>query len=140
MKKLLIAFILISGVTAFGFKNVETSESLKTGKLTVRYSFANIEEGYDHLTKTEVYLDGNLAGTSTIRNQSEENVVICEITRGMHHVRIINYAYYEGVWEEHTLDNSYSIDCKYESEVNLKKKNNKITLLFDIDKGTTREK
>ncbi len=141
MKKILIVLVLITSATAFGFKNAETTaEAYKDVKLTVKFSFENIEEGYDHLTKTEVYIDGNLAGTSTTRNQSKDNMVVCSTTKGNHAVRIINYAYYENQWEAHTIANNYSIDCLYEGDVNLKKKNNKIELVFDLDSGTTRKK
>jgi len=139
MKKILVACILLSGIASFGFKNAEITD-MKDVKVTVTFNFANIEEGYDHLTKTELYIDGSLVGTSTNRKQSEENVVIATTSKGNHHVRVVNYAYYEGNWEEHTIANNYSIDCLYEADLNLKKKNNKIKLLFDIDNGTKREK
>ena len=136
MKKIIIAIMLISGVSTFGFKNAENFNAEKQVKLTVNLSFENIVEGYDHLTKTEVYIDGTLCGTSTLRNESIPNTVICTTSKGTHAVKVINYAYVDDIWEEHTIENSYSIDCKYEASMNLKKKNNKLNIIFDIDKGT----
>lgn len=136
MKKIIIAIMLISGVSTFGFKNAENYNAEKQVKLTVNLSFENIVEGYDHLTKTEVYIDGTLCGTSTLRNESIPNTVICTTSKGTHAVKVINYAYVDDIWEEHTIENSYSIDCKYEASMNLKKKNNKLNIIFDIDKGT----
>lgn len=136
MKKIIIAIMLISGVTSFGFKNAENVNAEKQVKLTVNLSFDNIVEGYDHLTKTEVYIDGTLCGTSTLRNESIPNTVICTTSKGTHAVKVINYAYVDDIWEAHTIENSYSIDCKYEASMNLKKKNNKLNIIFDIDKGT----
>lgn len=140
MKKILIAIMLVTGVSTFGFKNGEPISAEKQVKLTVNLSFENIVEGYDHLTKTEVYIDGTLCGTSTIRNESVPNTVICTTSKGTHMVKVINYAYVDEVWEEHTIENQYSIDCKYESSMNLKKKNNKLNLIFDIDSGTRKKK
>ena len=48
----------------------------------------------------------------------------------------MNYADYEGNWEEHTTDNEYSIDAMYEEDITLSKSYS-IHLIFDIDKGET---
>lgn len=140
MKSLFITLLLISGFAVSGFKNAESEASTTEATLKVKYYFENVEEGYDHLNKTEVYIDGVLAGTSTVRKETDDNVVICKTTKGNHHIRIINYAYYKDVWEVHDKENNYSIDCKYEGTIDLKKKRNKIKLEFDLDSGTKRVK
>jgi hypothetical protein len=103
--------------------------------LTVRYRFANIEEGYDHTTRTTVFIDGEEAGTSASHPQSKPASLKVPVSKGLHQVRIVNYALYDGVWEEHTIANNYSIDCLAELELKVRKKS-EIRLLFDLNSGT----
>lgn len=121
-----------------GIANAQTEG--KPVKFTVSYSFKGIVDGYDHICKTEVYIDGTLVGTTSEKKESEGNSLTVTTSKGKHTVKVINYAYYEGVWEAHTIENNYSQDCRYEDEMNLTKKKNKLVLLFDIDNGTKRVK
>ena len=50
-------------------------------------------------------------------------------------MRIVNYALYEGNWEEHTVENNYSYDCVYELNQNFKKRKYTVDLVFDLDNG-----
>lgn len=129
MKKILLLFAVIA-------VNVVFAVPPKKGKLTVKWSFTGIEVGYDHENKTIVFIDGKEAGVSTVTKQSVPNSIIVDIENGTHEIKIVNYAFYQGVWEEHTIDNNYSIDCVYSTTLKVKKKAT-IALLFDIDKGTT---
>ncbi len=115
------------------------SQAEKEIKITVKYSFKGIEEGYDHDTRTELYIDDELAATSTVKKESKPNSVTAVITKGKHNIRIVNQALYEGTWEDHTIANNYSIDCLYEAEINVKKTLT-IQLLFDLDSETKRVK
>ena len=106
-----------------------------TCKLNVQFSFKGIVEGYDHNSKTSLFVDGEQVAESSVKKESEHNSFTAKVPRGNHHVKIVNYAYYDNEWEEHTVDNEFSIDCKYEADMKLKRKKN-ITLLFDLDNGT----
>ena len=55
-----------------------------------------------------------------------------EVPVGYHELRIVNWALCEGTWEEHTIENEYSIDATYEEGHTFKK----LYLAFDIDNGT----
>lgn len=103
----------------------------KKGVITVNTSFTGIQEGYDHLNKTMVYVDGNLAGETSEQIQSKSNSCSISVTRGKHDIRVVNMANYEGAWEEHTIQNEYSLDALYEGEIKLKK-GLTINLVFDI--------
>lgn len=104
--------------------------------IEVNYSFKNIAEGYDHKNITKIFVDGELIATSTEELESKPNSVSCKVTKGNHDIRIINYALYNGEFEEHTKDNNYSIDAIYEFSKDFKKKKTKVTLVFDVDKST----
>lgn len=108
----------------------------KNGKVTVKWSFKGIVEGYDHQNKIAVFVDGEKVGESSQQLESKPNSYSVSVPVGKHSIKIMDYAYYEGKWEEHTIENTYSIDCSYESDIKVKKKTS-ITLLFDIDSGTT---
>ncbi len=138
MKRLLTILLLATGFALQASEPVPAAEKLV--KLTVKWSFENIVEGYDHDTKTELYVDGNLVATSTVTKESKPNSVSTDVTPGMHQVRIVNYAMYEGNWEVHSISNNYSIDCLYEEYINCKKKKNTVVLVFDINSGTSRKK
>jgi hypothetical protein len=108
----------------------------KKGTITVNTKYSGIIEGYDHINRTDVYIDEELVGSSSEKVQSKPNSFKVTVPRGKHDIRVINMAYYEGTWEEHTIENEYSLDAKYEGSINLKKKLT-ISLLFDIDKEET---
>ncbi len=110
--------------------------SQKMSTLIVNTKFTNIEKGYDHLTKTVVFVDDELVASTSEKLQSIPNSVKVKIPKGEHKVRVINYAFYEGNWEEHTIENNYSVDCLYELNMNFKKSKYKLDLVFDIDSET----
>lgn len=103
----------------------------KQGTITVNARYTGIVDGYDHINKTMVYVDGMLAGETTEQLQSKANSCSVTVNKGNHSIRIINMANYEGNWEEHTIANEYSIDALYEGEIKLKKELT-INLVFDI--------
>ena len=108
----------------------------QTTPLTVNYKFANIEEGYDHDSKTVVLIDGDVVGESGVAPESKGGTFTVQVPTGMHTLRVVNLALYEGVWEEHTIENNYSIDCFYETD-HFFKKPEKLYLLFDVDSETS---
>jgi hypothetical protein len=126
MKQFLIAVLLI--LTAqIGFA--------QTGPFKVTWKFMNIVEGYDHTCKTQVWIDGKMAGESGEFSESQGGTFSVNVPAGSHEVRVVNLALYEGSWEEHTIANEYSIDCLWEGQHTFNGKD-KLFLLFDIDSGT----
>lgn len=62
MKKLLfISCLLMITLTGFG----------QNTKLTVYVKFINVEEGYDHETKTTVFIDDKEIGTSPVTAETK---------------------------------------------------------------------
>lgn len=102
-------------------------------QLTISWKFLHVQDGYDHLNKIEVYIDGTLTSTSESFHESDLGTHRLSVPKGMHKIRVKNYAFYEGAWEEHTVAEGYSIDAEVEQEHKFKKRNH-LTLLWDIDK------
>lgn len=130
MKKSILLFTLIISMITFG------AYAQKKGTITVNAKYTGVLDGYDHINKTMVYVDGNLAAETTEQVQSKPNTCLVSVARGKHDIRVINMAYYEGTWEEHTVANEYSLDALYEGSINLKKKLT-INLVFDITEEKT---
>ncbi|MBC8045362.1 MAG: hypothetical protein H7Y00_01060 [Fimbriimonadaceae bacterium] len=129
MKKHILVLIAAIAITATTFAQSNASASIK-----VSFAFKGIEDGYDHTNYCAVFIDGVKVGESSKQVESKKNSFKVKTTQGEHDVKIINYTEYQGNWEEHTIENTYSIDCMYAETMKLKKKN-KIGLLFDLDSG-----
>lgn len=130
MKKSLLLIALFISIFTLG------SFAQKQGIITVNTSYKGIVEGYDHINRTDIYVDGKLIGSSSGQVQSKPNSFQVKVSRGSHDIRVINMAFYEDTWEEHTIANEYSLDALYEGSIKLKKKLS-INLVFDIDKEVT---
>ena len=107
-------------------------------KINVSFKFKGIEAGYDHQTRCVLFVDEVETATSEAKLQSKGGKFSAKITPGVHKIRIVNYAQFEGTWEAHTIENDYSQDCTYEAEIDFGNKKSKleISLIFDLDKGT----
>lgn len=128
MKNLLLIALLLLGTGVF---------AQGKSKVTVEWQYTNVIEGYDHLNKMKVYIDGKYVGESKASPQSKLSTYKFKTTQGPHQVKIVNYALYEGKWEEHTIALNYSIDAIYDQKLTIKKKM-KIKLTFDIDTTETK--
>jgi hypothetical protein len=125
--------------TSFGFAllmMIAVSATAQNSSLITTFKFAGITEGYDHVCKTQVWVNGALAGESNEVKESVGATFTVEVPAGDQQIRVVNLANYEGNWEEHTIDNNYSIDCLWEGTATFGKKPSKLFLLFDLD-GTT---
>lgn len=109
--------------------------SQKKGTITVKTSYVGIVEGYDHINKTQLFVDGILVGESDEQLESKPINFSVKVPRGTHEIKVLNLAKYEGQWEEHTIENNYSIDSMYSEKMTIKKKKT-ISLVFDIDKAS----
>ena len=135
---ILLAFLLV-GFILPGFSQLNC-------KITFKYKFVNVNEGYDHVSRMKVYIDGALAGTSledgtssdasAVHKETIQNVFAIEVPKGVHKIRAVVEALYAGVWEEHLVANTYALDCLYEKTLEFTK-DNTIELEFDIEAGAT---
>lgn len=107
------------------------SEKGKEVPLTVTWIYKNVEKGYDHDNRMEVYVDGKKVGTSNIFKESKKGSMTVKVPAGQHEITVENYAYYEGNWELHSIENNYSVDAFYTTNMLFKKKRS-INLVFDI--------
>lgn len=115
-------------ITVVGSKEIKP----KAVPLTVTWIYKNVEEGYDHDNRTVVFVDGKKVGTSDIYKESKKGTMTVMVPAGNHEITIENYAYYEGNWELHSIENNYSVDAFYSTNLNFKKKRY-INLVFDIE-------
>lgn len=110
--------------------------SAQKGKLTLRFEWAGIEEGYDHTVKDEVYIDGKLVATTEDHKGSSPISVTVKSKPGKHTVKTVSWTLYEGNWEETRIDNDYSVDGFTEQEYTLGKKSS-LRILYDLDNSPT---
>lgn len=122
---------------AFSMVLLNVAQAQKTKQITVsfKYKFIHEGEGKDINTRLKVYVDDAVKGVSLAKIESEENHVTIEIPTGKHKLRAVIESEFEGVWEEHTVANEYSIDCVYIHEEDFIK-NTRVELIFDLEKGT----
>lgn len=107
------------------------------GKLTIKWTYLNVVEGFDHENKIAVWIDGNRVGESGSYKETETGTYNLTVPTGMHRIKVIGYAYYEGQWEEHTIENDYSVDAIVEEDYSFAKKNT-LTIAWDIDMEKTK--
>lgn len=108
----------------------------KNGKLTVDWKFSNVVEGYNHQNKITIYSDGKKIGESGVFLQDSWGNYTVNLPVGKHQLRIVSSAFYEGKWEEHTVENYYSIDAVYSQELAIYK-NTHVTIDWDLDNQNT---
>lgn len=119
---LAICFVMLSATTVSAQKKV---------KVTVEWVFTGIIENYDHNSRMEIFVDGTKVATSSVTKQSKKNSVTVKVPKGNHTLKVVNFAEYNGIWEEHSRANDYSLDGVYILNTEFKKKE-KISLEFDI--------
>jgi len=111
-----------------------------TVPLKITWKYTNVNEGYDYDNRMVVYVDGKKVATSAIFLQSKLGTMTVDVPAGNHDILIENYAYYEGTWEVHSIDNDYSIDAIYSANMNFAKKKRSVSLIFDIKTENTTAK
>lgn len=110
--------------------------SNKTIPVTISWEFKGIESGYDHECRMVVSVNGQVVQTSGTSLESAGGKMIVLLPQGDISLKIMNEALFEGNWEEHTIANSYSVDCFLIGDFTIKKQKS-VHLLFDIDQGET---
>jgi len=101
-------------------------------KVSLDIKFTGIEEGYDHITKYEIYIDDYLIMTTTEQKESIPVLKNFKTTRGNHVLKVVNYTFYNGNWELTNRDNDYTLDGTVEQKINFNKKT-LIKILYDLD-------
>ena len=112
-----------------------TVMAAKTLTLTIKWTFEEVVEGYDHENKMLVTIDGKSMGESKVFKETDHATFVIEVTKGKHDIKIQNYSFYEGKWDIHTKENQYSVDARYENTLNLSQ-NTVIDMVFNVDKET----
>ena len=131
MKKALLLLVAIVGL-----HNASMAKGSKAKTLTIEISFKGVEEGYDHLTKSEIFINGDFVGSTVEHKETRKISKTIEVPSNSFDFKLVNFAYYEGKWEEHTIENNYSIDCVVDERLSLGKKK-KIVIVFDLDSETS---
>lgn len=129
MKKSLLVFLLLCLFLI-------TAYAQKQGIITINTIYNGVVDGYDHINKTVVFIDGKESGESSAQVQSQPNTFSVKISKGKHFIRVVNMAKHENGWEEHSIANDYSLDALYEGSIKLKKALT-IELVFDIGQEKT---
>lgn len=111
----------------------------KSSSVTIKWSYLNIEAGYDHENKIQVSVDGQIIGESKTFLQSNVGSFTFTSTPGSHLIQVKGYSLYEGSWEEHTIENQYAIDAIVNETYDLKKENT-LTILWDLNNVDTQIK
>lgn len=129
-----VEMLLMRPILLLSFLIITSLVQAKAGTVsfTIEWIFMNVEEGYDHENRIEVFIDGKNVGTSQTFNETELGTYTIDIASGSHKISIMNHAFYEGRWEEHTIANNYSIDATAEMTHNFKT-SEKLKLVWDID-------
>lgn len=103
--------------------------------VTLKWKFLNVIDGYDHLNKMEIYVDGNLISASPEFYETTLAEHTFKVPTGKHKVEFKNFAYYDGEWEAHTLDNDYSVEGIYSETRNFSKPD-VVVITWDIDESS----
>lgn len=109
----------------------------KKTTLTVDYLFKGIEKGYDHNSIGKLFVDGTLVYETGEHLESKPQSFKVNIKPGKRHIRLELWAQYEGVWELHSMDNNYSVDCIVDETFDLRPGNRTLKVVFDLDSNTT---
>ncbi len=123
MKSLLLFFSFFSFLSSFS-----------QDQIRITWTFENIQPGFDHNNKIIVYVDNQPVAESETFLESQKGVLVIPYNSNQFHkIRVMNYAWSDGEWEEHLITNRYSIDCKFEKNVKLKKdKTGDLIMSFDF--------
>lgn len=119
-------------ITSLCFLLLVAGVQAQKSKVSLEINFTGIEQGYDHTTKYEVYIDDALITTSPEQKESETYSTKFKIKRGEHTLKIVNLTLYEGTWEVTSIANNYTLDGTIEKKLAFGKKAY-IDILYDLD-------
>jgi hypothetical protein len=108
----------------------------KDQRVILEWKFNGIEEGYDHLNRSKVTVDGKELPVSKSCHQSEWGSYELLLSKSIHKIKLINEAYCKGKWIEHTFENEFSVDAMCEFDLN-GKEISKVQIVFDLNSKPT---
>jgi hypothetical protein len=100
----------------------------------ISWRFENVVEGFDHTHQMMIAADGATLASSESGPETVPGSMIVAVPKGTQTLQIVSMALYGDVWEEHTVDNDYSVDCVWELDVSGRHPK-KVDLVCDIDDG-----
>lgn len=104
--------------------------------MEIDWRFKNVESGYDHVSRMQVFVDDVEYGTSEQSVESMGGKFLLKIPKGMHRIRIVNQSLIAGGWQDHTIVNNYSVEAVYEKLVEVKN-SLRVTLVIDLNDAET---
>jgi hypothetical protein len=110
------------------FLNAYSKEQL----VILEWKFNGIEEGYDHLNRSKISIDGKELPISKSYHQSEWGSYQLILTKSAHTIKLVNEAFCEGRWKEHTFENEFSMNAICEFDLN-GKGISKVQIVFDLN-------
>lgn len=104
--------------------------------LTIDWKFIQVEPGYDHASRMRVFVDDVEYGMSEQTVESKGGIFYVNIPKGQHRVRIVNQSCVNGVWQDHTIVNNYSVEAVFEKLLEVRKAI-RVTLVIDLNDELT---
>ncbi|MCO5233245.1 MAG: hypothetical protein M9888_05875 [Chitinophagales bacterium] len=103
--------------------------------LNFKYQFFDSREGFVKLSKLVIKANGKKIGESPAKLENVENKVSIQIPKGKYEINASVYSMHDGVWEERTEANDYTMDCIYIDSLLLESDYN-ISLTFNAVTGS----
>lgn len=128
-------------ITRFDLKGAELIRKKVAFKgkhylMKIDWSFIHVEAGYDHLSRMLVFVDDREYGISPQSLESKGGTFLLKVPKGSHRIRIVNQSFVNGVWQNHTIVNNYSVEAVYEKAVEIRKSVH-VTLIIDLNDEQT---
>lgn len=119
--------------------NLAEKTTLLRGKhypMSIDWKFIHVEKGYDHRSRMVVYVDDLLYGISPESIESAGAVYEFRVPKGEHLVRIVSQAFVNGMWQDHTILNNFSVEAVYERKIDIRKEI-RVKLVIDLNNEQT---
>lgn len=129
LKQIMTVNYILTCVFVLCFLGVHSKEQL----VVLEWKFTGIEDGYDHLNRCKVFVDGKEMPASKPCRQSEWGACHLKLSKKTHRIKLVNEAFYNGKWVEHTFENEFSINAVCEFELDASEVA-KIKVVFDLNK------
>jgi hypothetical protein len=131
MKKLVVFLFALGLMTSQAESMVEKESALK-----ISYRFWNITEGYDHLSRAVIFINGEEVLVTPDHLQSQPQEITVMVPLGQYELNLVMWALYDGVWEEHLLAYNYSTNCFINDIFESKNEKHSLEIIFDLDRDT----
>lgn len=122
-----------------GGKDLSDKQAVFRGKhylMSINWKFIQVEKGYDHRSRMVVYVDDLKYGVSPESIETVGEVYVLQVPKGRHRIRIVNQSFTNGVWQDHTILNNFSVEAVYEKQINVRKAV-RVVLIIDLNNEQT---